>query len=371
MSKTALLTTLRLCLILGSLLAVGSVALSQAAKPPLKKEEILSMLKAESARVPQGEIAVEVNERGCAFTVDDQVLEEFQRAGAHSFLLDAIRRSGGKGERPHIIVPGEVPPSSEAASPRTEEEERKERDAAISRMPPIEQARIHSLDYVSELPNFVVTQFVTRYIKTPEKPDWRLDDRLEVELTYRVKEGEQLKLLKINGAPAKQSYEQLGGSTSVGEFGILLGALFAPQTQADFKEIRKEPFKGRQTIVFDFKVRTGHSNSQITDKSTGQSVVSGYEGSVWVDEQTKRVLRVEVQNNDIPRGFPITLAENAVEYDFVDVAGERYLMPVRAEVLLGRDRDRQYTRNVIEFRNYHKFETDVQILSPSSTPEKP
>jgi hypothetical protein len=33
-------------------------------------------------------------------------------------------------------------------------------------MPPIEQARIHSLDYVSELPNFVVTQFVTRYIKT-------------------------------------------------------------------------------------------------------------------------------------------------------------------------------------------------------------
>ncbi len=371
MSKTALLATLRLCLILGSLLAVGSVALGQAAKPPLKKEEILSMLKAESARVPQGEIAVEVNERGCAFTVDDQVLEEFQRAGAHSFLLDAIRRSGGKGERPHIIVPGEVPPSSEAAPPRTEEEERKERDAAISRMPPIEQARIHSLDYVSELPNFVVTQFVTRYIKTPEKPDWRLDDKLEVELTYRVKEGEQLKLLKINGAPAKQSYEQLGGSTSVGEFGILLGALFAPQTQADFKEIRKEPFKGRQTIVFDFKVRTGHSNSQITDKSTGQSVVSGYEGSVWVDEQTKRVLRVEVQNNDIPRGFPITLAENAVEYDFVDVAGERYLMPVRAEVLLGRDRDRQYTRNVIEFRNYHKFETDVQILSPSSSPEKP
>jgi hypothetical protein len=56
MSKTALLATLRLCLILGSLLAVGSVALSQAAKPPLKKEEILSMLKAESARVPQGEI---------------------------------------------------------------------------------------------------------------------------------------------------------------------------------------------------------------------------------------------------------------------------------------------------------------------------
>ena len=44
MSKSALLATLRLCLIFGSLLAVGSVALGQAAKPPLTKEEILGML---------------------------------------------------------------------------------------------------------------------------------------------------------------------------------------------------------------------------------------------------------------------------------------------------------------------------------------
>ena len=365
-------TPLLLILVLTSLLAAGSIALGQSTgKTPLQKDDILRMLKAENARVPQGEIAVEVDERGLAFPVTDQVLEEFQRAGAHSFLLDAIKRAGGKSERPHIITPGEVPASTEGAPARTEEEERKERDEAISRMPPIEQARYHALDYVNELPNFVVTEFVTRYIKTPEKTDWRLDDRLEVELTYRVKEGEQLKLIKINGAAAKTTYEHLGGSTSVGEFGVLLGALFAPQTQADFKEVRKESLNGKQTTVFDFKVRTAHSNSQITDKSTGQSVVSGYVGTVWIDNQTKRVLRVEVQNNDIPSGFPITLAENAIEYDYVDVAGERYLMPVRAEVLLGRDRDRQYTRNVIEFRNYHKFETDVQILSPTSAPEKP
>ena len=83
---------------------------------------------------------------------------------------------------------------------------------------------------------------------------------------------------------------------------------------------------------------------------------------MWVDEQTKRVLRVEVQNNDIPRGFPITLAENAIEYDFVDVAGERYLMPVRAGFYWARSGPSIHEERH-RVRNYHKFETDVQILA--------
>jgi hypothetical protein len=32
-------------------------------------------------------------------------------------------------------------------------------------------------------------------------------------------------------------------------------------------------------------------------------------------------------------------------------------------MLLGGERGRYYTRNVIEMRNYHKFEADVKILT--------
>jgi hypothetical protein len=35
---------------------------------------------------------------------------------------------------------------------------------------------------------------------------------------------------------------------------------------------------------------------------------------------------------------------------------------VRAEVLLGRERDREYSRNLIEFRQYQKFDTDVKLV---------
>ena len=115
-------------------------------------------------------------------------------------------------------------------------------------------------------------------------------------------------------------------------------------------------------------MRKAHSQNQITEKTTGRTIVAAYQGSVWIDTETKRVLRIEQSSEDIPPGFPITLSESAVEYDWVTISGERYLMPIHAEVLMGQDRERYYTRNVIEFRNYHKFDSDVKIGDPIKTP---
>ena len=87
----------------------------------------------------------------------------------------------------------------------------------------------------------------------------------------------------------------------------------------------------------------------------------GYSGSVWIDTESKYVLRIEESSNEIPAGFPVTLSENAVEYDWATIGGQRYLLPVRAEVLLGRDSQRVYSRNVIEFRDYRKFEGKIKL----------
>jgi hypothetical protein len=57
----------------------------------------------------------------------------------------------------------------------------------------------------------------------------------------------------------------------------------------------------------------------------------------------------------------VTLSENAVEYDWITIGGERYLLPVRAELLLGVDSQRTYTRNVIEFTGYRKFEAKIKV----------
>ena len=311
---------------------------------PLTKQDVLARLQdAEAHHLSQADIASEILQRGIAFAVDEKTLDQFRQAGARTFLLDAIKHAGKNVGKPQVSDPE----LGNADSGKT--------------LSLLEQARRHALEFAEELPNFIVTQIVTRYVRTPEKKDWQLEDKLEIEVTYRVGKGEEFKLLRVNGAPARQSYEQIGGSTSTGEFGSLLAGLFLPQSKAEFKEVKRESFQGHSAVVYDFKVRRANSTNSISDKVSGARTVAGYSGSVWIDTETKRVLRVEESHDEIPAGFPITLSENAVEFDWITIASQRYLLPVKAEVLLGRDDQRIYTRNVIEFRGYQKFEAKIRL----------
>lgn len=334
--------------------ALGSIASAwtpQASGAPVTKEEILSRLKdAEAHHLSQADIVAEINQRGIDFTPDEKFLSELRKLGARSFLLGAMERAGKNSGRPQVSDP-EVKP----------EEQPENREAMIAKLPLLEQARQHALDFAEELPNFIVNQNVTRYSQVPGDKDWKVEDRLEIELTYRVGKGEDFNLLRIDGKPARQSYMDIGGSTSTGEFGSMIAALFLPQSKADFKEAKHENFHGRPTVVYDFKVKRANSLSTLSERNTGKKVIAGYTGSVWIDTESKRVLRIESSNDEIPAGFPITLSENAVEYDWITIAGERYLLPIHAEVLLGTDSRKIYTRNVIEFRNYRRFEAKIKI----------
>ena len=185
---------------------------------------------------------------------------------------------------------------------------------------------------------------------------------LEIGLTYRKDKGEEYNLLRVDGQPTSQSYDNLGGSTSAGEFGAILQGIFLPESHAEFKEGSHDSLRGRDTVIYDFSVKKVNSRSQITDKSTKQSIIVGYSGSLWVDTETKMVIRIEDSSNEIPVGFPINFAEDSVDYDWVNIAGERFLLPVHAEILLGRESERHYEKNVIEFRGYRKYEGTVKVV---------
>ncbi|MBI1761445.1 MAG: hypothetical protein HYR56_08430 [Acidobacteria bacterium] len=344
------------------LLAVAGSFHAQDKQTPMTKEEILRLLKpTPGQRYEQGDLAAEVAQRGVAFKVDESTLAEFRKAGARTFLLDAIDQAAHpKPAPPPPPVPARTElPTENAAEPAKEAAP----PVDLSKLPLLEQARHHALEYMEDLPNFLVTQFVERSVRTPEKKDWQLEDKLEVELAYRVKKGEQFKLVKRNGQPTTMSYADLRGATSTGEFGSMLIALFAEQTQADFKEVKRDTIRNRQTVVYEFRVKKAFSNNTLTDKTSGRSVTTAYSGSVWIELESGRVLRIEQSAEDIQRGFPITMAESAVEYDWVKINDERFLLPVYAEVILGNDAERTYSRNVIQMRNYHMFETDLKITN--------
>jgi hypothetical protein len=337
---------------------IGLAAQSQESTQPLSKQEIVALLKQVGGRsLTQTDVVTEVERRGVGFAVDEKVLSELRQQGARSFLLDVIKRAGEKRGQP-LLTAVEANPSAVAVD---EEATEKARAEILAKLPLIEQARQHALDYAKELPNFIVTQKVRRFLQTPKSKDWQAEDTLEVELTYSAEKGEQFKLLRINGKSTQQSYDALSGSTSTGEFGTSLASLFNPHSKAEFTEAKKDILNGRATLIYDFVVKKANSNSIIADKKSGQKTVAGYRGSVWIDSETKQVLRLEAASEGMPANFPISLAENAVEYDWITIDGERYLLPIRAELILGSDRDRVYTRNVIEFRNYQKFLAKIKI----------
>lgn len=342
---------------------------------PFTKDELLRLLKpTPGKRVEQGDLAGEIAARGIAFPADEKTLDEFRKAGARSYVIDALKQAAIDATRPKLQLPPAAsaapPPPPTAESVLQKEAAQGEPAAAdLAKLSLIEQTRYHSLKFLDELPNFIVTQFVTRSVQTPEKKDWQERDKLEIELTYSTQKGEKFKLIKMNDRPTSMSYESLGGATSTGEFGTMLEGLFAPQSQAQFKEVRKEVFKGRPTVLFEFAVKKAFSNNNITDKTSGRSVTTAYAGTIWVEVETARVLRLEQAAEDIQRGFPISVAESAVEYDWVKIGEQKYLLPVAAEVLLGSDANRTYSRNVIELKNYKVFETGIKLIIEKEPPQ--
>lgn len=367
-----MLKTNAVLLLIVFLLCGGVSVGAQERTTAFTKEELLQLLRpAPGKRIEQGDIAGEIETRGISFPADEKTLEEFRKAGARSFVIEAIKQAAIDAQRPKLKMPSPNEsghPAKPAAPPTAEDVLQKEEDQGepapedLAKLPLIEQTRYHAMKFLDELPNFIVTQYVQRSIQTPAQKDWQKEDKLEIELTYRVKEGEKFKLVKMNDRPTSMSYESLGGATSTGEFGTMLAALFSRASQATFKEARKENFKGRPTALFEFAVKKANSSNTITDKTSGRSVTTAYSGTIWVDVETARVLRIEQASEDIQRGFPITLAESAVEYEWIKVGEQKYLLPVSAEVLLGSEINRTYSRNVIELKNYKVFETGIKMV---------
>jgi hypothetical protein len=87
-----------------------------------------------------------------------------------------------------------------------------------------------------------------------------------------------------------------------------------------------------------------------------------FRGTVWIDRETSRVLRLEIESRSMPLLFPLAKVEEAVDYDFVRLATpEPFLLPTVSEVLSCQQGSSHCSRNRIEFRNYRKFGAESGI----------
>jgi hypothetical protein len=166
--------------------------------------------------------------------------------------------------------------------------------------------------------------------------------------------------ITVNGKPTKKPIEEVGGAWSTGEFGSVLIDLFSPATNADFRYQRESRIAGVNARLYDFEVKRENSHWNIHMGSQGYS--PAYKGSVWIDPQTARVLRIEMQAYGFPDSFPTDHVESATDYQYIRLGdAKQYLLPVHAETLSCQRNTNACSRNTIEFRNYHKYTGESTI----------
>ncbi|HLN04197.1 MAG TPA: hypothetical protein VK335_33230 [Bryobacteraceae bacterium] len=223
----------------------------------------------------------------------------------------------------------------------------------------IQKAREAADAFTETLPDYICQQQTARFQSTTHVVSWVPMDLVSAELVYE-KGKESYRNLAINGKPAKaKRMEEIPGSISTGEFGSVLVDLFSPATAADFRFRRNSKSGGRDALLYDFQVDREHSHWAIHAPS--QSVLPAYRGSVWIDKETGRTLRIEMQTVHLPEEFPFDKIEMATDYEFIRLSEHQFLLPVHSENLMCQRGTSVCAHNVIDFRNYHKFTGESTI----------
>jgi len=235
----------------------------------------------------------------------------------------------------------------------------------------IERARIAAASFAGALPNFIAQETMSRYRSGGRSVGWQLDDTITVEVVYEDGQ-ERYRNVRINDAPTNRKMEDVGGSWSTGEFASTLNSLLDERTEANFtwaaQATEKRGTNEFRTAVYNFAVSEQNSRWHVasTDQSSigskvEREIMPAYRGSVWIDLESARVLRIEMAATSLPFDYPLNAVESAVDYAMVPIGDQTTLLPTRAESVACQRGTNNCSRNVIDFRRYKKFTADTTI----------
>jgi hypothetical protein len=224
--------------------------------------------------------------------------------------------------------------------------------------PVITKAREASLAYSETLPNYLVQQMTTRYQSDHPKSGWQALDIVTADLTYQDGR-ESYKNIKVGNKAVNTSMDEIPGTRSTGEFSTLLEQLFEDNA-AKFRPGGQDTIRNRSAYVYSFEITRELSRWRV--EAPSQLYYPAVKGSIWIDKETSRVLRIEQSGKGMPALFPFDTLETTADYDFIRLGTTGpYLLPVEAEVLSCQRGTSICSRNTIEFRNYRKFGAETNI----------
>lgn len=346
------------------LLCLLLTAATLSAQGGLSLVQLRDMLRSSSNQgLRDRDVAKYLKDQSLTFKLTDVMVEDFQGMGVGPRTLEVLKLLQKTSANMADAAPEEKPPAPVQAPPPSKEEQQRI----------IAEARANAMSYTNGLPDFVCLQITRRYIDPSGlEMDWLKYDEVKARVSY-VDGAENYEVISVNNQVTEKGMHELGGATSTGEFGSLLRELFEKRTDAIFTWARHSLLRGKAVYVFRVRVPQQRSRWRLSYLKD-REIIAGYSGLVYVDKETERVLRMDVEATEIPPDFPLRNASTRLDYDYIEIGGQDYLLPLKGRV--GMRDGRTLSRNDVEFRLYRKFSAEAIITFEgiddlTSLPEEP
>jgi hypothetical protein len=236
---------------------------------------------------------------------------------------------------------------------------------AVARQQPdpvIEAARIEAARYSQSTPNYLVSRTTTRYRASKSREHWHRIDSVSAEVASH-RDGEIYSNIRIDGKPSKALPRD--GVWSSGEFSTLLDEILNPKHRAEFKDREPDTTGSRAAWRYHFEIDEKYSGwdmiGDAPDSFERVRATPRYNGSIWIDQETGKVLRIEKSTRHTPRHFPLQLVESSTDYSPVRIGDTNYMLPTHTETITCTRRDVTCYKNETVFENYRKFDASAHI----------
>lgn len=219
-----------------------------------------------------------------------------------------------------------------------------------------------ALTYRHQLPDFIAQQTTTSH-------EQHSTTVITAQVAFR--QGlEHYSHFTIDGKPVPPK-SPLPGTirfTSAGEFGSLLVDLFTVPDAAEFKFRKTSTLRDVPVAIYEFHVPEEKNTFWTLRDVNGQAWKPEFRGEVWLEKETGRPLREEIEPMHLPARCLIGSAKTITDYAMTPIAGVgTFLLPAGSESTVctrGRALSGQAcSTNVLVFHDYQKFITTSRILA--------
>lgn len=225
----------------------------------------------------------------------------------------------------------------------------------------LDAVRDYALNYTANLPNFICNEVIRRQVDPSGTGDhYRSDNnaKIQEQLTY-YEHQEKYKIIAVNGEMVEnKDPKKMGGVMSFGEFGSMMGEIFAPETAAEFEWSKFGKLDGVLMNVFSYRVSEERSHYTISTEGE-KTITSGYHGVIYARKDTNAIIRITLECDTIPRAYPLQEVKLDLRYEVVKISEREFILPTQLET---RSRDaRMLSLNTAQFALYRKYQTESAI----------